>query len=150
MDFHLDRLLDLPNTTVETCTYKGQDIYLKLRFFSEGSHCPDCGNFSDAPHQNRPILVRDLSIFGKHSHLHVPRRQYYCLPCQSHFTEVLSWIGDRRRYTQRYENYIYRRVQHSSIEEVSREEGLSWDQVSGIVKRQYALKKIKIEVKQNV
>jgi transposase len=141
MDFHLDRLLNFPNVTVETCVHQDQDICLKLHFLTEGSHCPNCENFSDELHQNRPSLIRDLSIFGKQTYLHVPRRQYYCSTCQSHFTERLTFMNWQRRYTQRYEAYIYQSVQHSSIEQVSREEGLSWDQVNGIFKREYAQKK---------
>ncbi|MEG4577075.1 transposase family protein [Microcoleus sp. N3A4] len=29
-------------------------------------------------HQNRPILVRDLSVFGRPVYLKIPRRQFYC------------------------------------------------------------------------
>ncbi len=41
----------------------------------------------------------------------------------------------------RYENAIYQRVQTTSIEQVSREEDLSWDQVQGIFKHQFDVKK---------
>jgi transposase len=45
----------------------------------------------------------------------------------------LSFVDWERRYTQRYENAIYQRIQTTSIEQVSREEELSWDQVQGIL-----------------
>ena len=54
----------------------------------------------------------------------------------------------RRKYTDRYEKYIYQRVNVSSIEQVKREESLSWGQVDGIHKHQCeALKKNWNEVK---
>ena len=47
----------------------------------------------------------------------------------------------RRKYTVRYEEYIYERVNVSSVEQVKREESLSWDQVHGIYQRQCENKK---------
>jgi transposase len=42
-----------------------------LHFLTEGSYCPNCEKFSDELHQNRPSLIRDLSIFGKQTYLEV-------------------------------------------------------------------------------
>jgi transposase len=49
----------------------------------------------------------------------------------------LSFVDWERRYTQRYENAIYQRIQTTSIEQVSREEELSWDQVQGIFNHKF-------------
>lgn len=141
MDIHLDLLLNFPNVTVQSCVHEDEGIYLDLEFIKEGSHCPKCHHFSDDLHRNRPRIIRDLSIFGKQTYLRIHRRQYYCSTCQSYFTERLTFIDWQRRYTQRYEAYIYESVQHSTVEQVSREEGLTWDQTHGIFKRQYGLKK---------
>jgi hypothetical protein len=46
-----------------------------------------------------------------------------------------------RHYTQRYEAYVYQQVQQSSIEQVSRAEGLSWERIEGIFKHQYSRQK---------
>ena len=149
MDFHLDILLNLPNLTVESCTQEEKEVFLKLRFLSEASDCPHCHNPSDKLHQNRPVLIRDLPVFGQSVHLHLPRRQFYCCFCQRYFTEQLSFVDWERRYTQRYEGVIYRRVQMTSIEQVSREENLSWDQVQGIFKHKFDQEKKQIGVKLN-
>jgi transposase len=132
MDFHLDRLLNLPDVTVESCTQEAPEVFLKLCFLKEESNCPHCHQPSEKLHQNRPVLIRDLPISGQRVFLQVPRRQFYCGICQKYFTERLSFVDWERRYTQRYENYIYQRVQATTIEQVSREEELSWDQVQGI------------------
>lgn len=149
MDFHLDTLLNLANITVESCTHQDEQVYLRLQFLSEKSDCPHCHNLSDELHQNRPMLIRDLAVFGKFVYLHVPRRQFYCSHCQRYFTERLAFVDWERRYTQRYENYIYQKVQNTSIEQVSREEGLSWDQVQGIFKHKFAQEKKKSGVRSN-
>jgi transposase len=69
--------------------------------------------------------------------------------CQRYFTERLSFVDWERRYTQRYENAIYQRIQTTSIEQVSREEELSWDQVQGIFNHKFEPEKKKIGVKSN-
>lgn len=86
-------------------------------------------------------MVRDLSVFGQATHLKVPRRQVYCRPCQQYFTERLPYVELGRQYTRRYEAYVYQQVQVSTIEQVSRAEGLTYDRVDGIFKHQDDLKK---------
>ena len=141
MDIYLDSLLNLPNTTVESCKQEENKIILKLRFLHDKSNCPHCNTASDELKQNRPILIRDLSVFGKVVYLDTPRRQFYCYQCQKYFTEILPFADWERRYTQRYEKYVYQRVQNTSMEQVSRDEFLSWDQIQGIFKHQFSLKK---------
>jgi transposase len=98
-------------------------------------------------HQNRPVLIRDLPVFGQSVYLQLPRRQFYCTSCQRYFTERLSFVDWERRYTQRYEDAIYHRVQATSIEQASREEDLSWDQVQGIFQHKFNQEKKRIGVK---
>jgi len=141
MDLNLDSLLNIADTTVDRMTKEEHQITLKLRFLHEKATCPHCNQISEELHQNRPILIRDLSILGKNVYLETPRRQFYCQHCQRYFTERLTFADWERRYTQRYEEYIYERVQSTSIEQVRRDESLSWDQVQGIFKRQFELKK---------
>jgi transposase len=132
MNVQLDSLLNLPNITVETCSNLEDPICLQLQVLTSGIHCPHCGSYTEELHQNRPILVRDLPTFGKAVYLQVPRRQFYCSACQRYVTEILDFIDWKRRHTQRYEAAIYQRIQTSSIEQVSREEGLSVEEVKGI------------------
>jgi transposase len=50
-------------------------------------------------------------------------------------TEKLEFIDWRQVYTRRYEQHIYQRVLSVSVEQVSREEGLSGEVIQGIFKR---------------
>lgn len=149
MDIHLDTLLSFPDVSIESCAQELGDVFLKLHFLKEMADCPHCKQSSDDLHQTRSTLIRDLSIFGQATYLKVPRRQFYCRHCQSYFTEVLSFMESGRQYTRRYEEYIYQQVQLSTIEQVSRVEGLSFERVEGIFKHQYQLKKKIIGVASN-
>jgi transposase len=132
MSFHLDYLLDLPGVTVETCSCIENQLTLQVRIIVDGISCPHCQQFTQELHQNRPILARDLSTFGKAVYLKVPRRQFYCGACQRYSTETLEWMDWKRHHTKRYEVYVYERIKATSIEQVSREEGLGVEEIKGI------------------
>jgi transposase len=106
MSFHLDYLLDLPGVKVETCTQIEGQIYFQLSVVALGIVCPHCNKYTEELHQNRPILARDLSVFGRSVYLQVPRRQFYCPSCQRYSTEKLEFLDQKRRHTQRYEQNI--------------------------------------------
>ena len=115
MDFHLDTLLGLPNTTVFSYASELDFIILKLQLIGDGINCSNCNYYTDTVHQTRPILIRDLSIFGQLVYLKVPRRQFYCPNCKKSPTELLSWLNKKQRQTTRYQEYIYNRVKELTV-----------------------------------
>ena len=48
MDFHLNSLLSLPNTTVFTCYKEAGFIFLHLQLTNEGINCPNCQSYTDS------------------------------------------------------------------------------------------------------
>ncbi len=76
MSFHIEYLLDLPGIRVETCTQVEGKVFLGLSIVSEGIVCHHCKKYTEKLHQNRPTLVRDLSVFGRPVYLKIPRRQF--------------------------------------------------------------------------
>jgi transposase len=141
MDIHLDTLLGLPYVTIFTCYQKEQFIILKLELLNSGINCPHCQTYTDKLHEDRPILVRDLSICGHPVYLQVPRRQFECSDCRKTSTERLSFLEMRRQYTIRYEEYIYERVKQLTVEQVSQNENLSPKRVTSIFQRIASRKK---------
>lgn len=132
MDFHLDVLLNLPNVSVETCSMLEGNVCLQIGLLNRGIACPKCGHYTQEIHQEYSTLVRDLPGFGNTVYLKVPKRQFYCQACQSYRTERLNFIDWKRRHMRRYESNVYHRMKNSSIEQVSREEQLSYDEIQGI------------------
>ena len=141
MLFFLENLLNLPKVSIRNVIQEGKQAFLILSCQEEEVKCNYCGSLTDELHQTNSVLVRDLSISGQMVYLKVPRRKFYCKDCQRFFTENLEFMEARRKYTVRYEEYIYGRVNVSSVEQVGREESLSWDQVNGIYQRQCEAKK---------
>ena len=135
MDFHLNSWLNLPNTSVFTCSKEAGFTFLHLQLTNEGIDCPNCQNYTDIVHQTSHILIRDLSIIGAGVYWKVPRRKFYCNNCQKDPTEQLVWVENRQRFTQRSQEYIYEGVKESSCQQISRNEDLSIDQVQRIFSR---------------
>lgn len=132
MSSPLDSLLNLSEITIESCLEVEGYACLHVRILAERTECLHCQNPTSELNQVRSILVRDLPTFGKSVYLQVPRRQFYCRKCQKYFTEKLEFIDCRRLHTRRYEQSIYNRVQNSSIDQISREENLSAEEIQGI------------------
>ena len=122
MDWHLDRLLERPNMTVVKVQEIEGLIFLSLESLKEGIICPRCGNYTEDVHQTREVPVRDLSICGRGVYLKVPRRQFICSKCGRYTTEELEGMVFKRHHTERYEEYVYRRVVATTVKQVSREE----------------------------
>ena len=144
MDFYLDTLLHLPYITVDGCHEVDGTIFLKLKCLNETLQCPHCGATVERINQSEMMLIRDLPVFGKRVYLQVPRRQFHCLSCGKFCTERLTFVSWRHHQTQRYEQAIYEQVKQSSLEAVSRNEGLGIATVRAIFEEQAqrALKKL--------
>jgi transposase len=147
MSFHLDYLLNLPGVRVEICKEVEGMMSLQLEMIAGGISCPHCEKYTVEIHQNRPVLIRDLPTFGRKVYLQVPRRQFYCSECKRYSTEKLEFCDEKRRHTQRYEANIYERVQQSSMEQIGREEELSYDEIKSIFDHVYQQRKKKLVAK---
>jgi len=116
---NLTELLDLPQSSVVSWTPVEDSICFHIQLNNTEIKCPHCNSWSSEFNQNRPILIRDLPVFGKPVYLRVPRRQFYCRLCQRYSTECLEWLDWKRRHTQRYEDNIFERIKGTSIEKVA-------------------------------
>ncbi|NER93135.1 MAG: ISL3 family transposase [Symploca sp. SIO1B1] len=130
----VDLLLNLPGVTVAGCSQIEGFICFHLKILTQEIDCPHCGQSTKELHQIRPIIVRDLPACGQPVYLKIPRRNFYCRHCQKYITERLDFLNWRRQYTKRYEENIYQRVVHNNVEQISREEGLTPEQIEGIFK----------------
>ena len=132
MDFHLDNLLNLPNVIVESYSNTLDAVVVNLQLVNAGINCPNCHKYICQLHQNRPVLVRDLSVFGQIVYLKVPRRQFYCYNCKKLPTEPFSWLNKQQRQTNRYQEYIYEKVKELTVKQVSENEKMSEDAIQDI------------------
>ena len=131
----IDIMLNLIGTSVVGYQVAEGYIWLELKLLNQEISCPYCPKNTRELHQTKFVSVRDLPISGQPVYLKVPRRRFYCRFCQRYVTERLDFIPWRSAQTKRYEDNVYQRVLSSSIEQVSREESLSYRKIDGIFKR---------------
>ena len=110
MNFNLAPLLNLPNVVASDYSNTLDTVIIKIELINDGINCPNCNRYTGKVHQTRPVLIRDMAVFGQQVYLKVPRRQFYCPNCKTSPTEPLSWLNKKQRQTTRYQEYIYERV----------------------------------------
>ena len=109
----LTQLLGLPGIEVEDYHDFGHKIILEVEARTEIATCTRCGQESNHLHQNHWYYARDLDISQRQVLLKVNRRQFKCPRCGKPFSELLDFIGLRRKHTDRYAQSIVQQVLHS-------------------------------------
>ena len=135
----LTQLLNLESIAVEDYRDLGEEIVLEVAAILDWANCPRCGQKSYNVHQNHFHLVRDLSLSNRQVLLKLNRRQFKCHTCKKPFSEVLDFMGERRRYTDRFAEMIVKQVSHSNTHSVAQNHDLTDDEVWSMV--EYVSKK---------
>ncbi|NLC72640.1 MAG: transposase [Ruminococcaceae bacterium] len=63
--------------------------------------CPKCGEMTDAVHDYRHQKVRDISIYGKLTIIHLRKRRYRCNSCGKRFAETNTFVPRYHQVTSR-------------------------------------------------
>ena len=84
MNFNLAPLLNLPNVVASDYSNTLGPVIIKIELINDGINCPNCNTYTGKVHQTRPVLIRDMAVFGQQVYLKVPRRQFYCPNCKTH------------------------------------------------------------------
>jgi len=132
MNETLTKLLNLPDTVVQSFEQTPEGLVLSIRMDRESVLCPRCQQSTSEVHQRHPRQIRDLSISGQKVFLDLVRRRFWCPECQWAFFELLTFVDEHRSYTQRFEEYIFQQVRQVNVSFVAEGEGLSWDEIESI------------------
>lgn len=127
------QLLKIEGVTVEDYCDLGEELVLTVEAETSSAICPRCGQISKNTHQNHFHLARDLSFGERKVWLKYNRRQFKCHECRKPFSEPLNFIGERRRYTDRFAEMIVKQVIHSDTHNVAKNHGLTDDEVWSMV-----------------
>jgi transposase len=83
------------------------------------------------------VTIRHLPAFGRPSYLRYRPRRYQCQDCEGHptTTQSLDWHDANSPHSFAYDNHVLLQIVHSTIEDVSLKEGLSYESVVGVLER---------------
>jgi transposase len=104
----------------------------------QGTRCGRCGRKIQVFHgYNDWVEVRHLAILDRAVYIRYRPKRYQCPYCEGGptTTQTVSWHTPGSGMTKAYEQYVLKALIHSTIEDVSRKERLSYDRVLGVMER---------------
>lgn len=136
--------LGIPEVRVlKTEINKKGELIITIESTKKGTNCRWCGNWITKSHgYDKWVEVRHLSVFGRPTYLRYRPRRYRCEQCEQKptTTQRLEWHENGSPNTMAYDDHILLQLVHSTIEDVSIKEGMSYDGVLGVMERKIAAK----------
>jgi transposase len=133
---------DIPDVRVlQTSVNERGEIIITIESTKVGTTCRKCGKWITKPHgQDEWVMIRHLPAFGRPSYLRYRPRRYQCQDCEGHptTTQSLDWHDANSPHSFAYDSHVLLQLVHSTVEDVSLKEGLSYESVAGALERRIA------------
>ena len=97
----IEKLLQLKDVIVTNIECSGEEMHIHLRMEQRLHRCPQCGTLTSKVHDYRTQLVRDVSISGYATILHLRKRRHVCPNCGKRFDEYIDFLPRYRQFTNR-------------------------------------------------
>jgi transposase len=131
--------LDIPNVKVlKTETNTTGDYVITVESTLNSTRCQHCGREIAKFHgYDKEIRLRHLSILGRRVYLCLRPKRYQCPYCSHHptTTQPLDWYDPKSPHTKAYEEHVLLQLVNSTLQDVSRKEGVGYDAVEGVLDR---------------
>ncbi len=135
--------LDLPDIEVlglERGTDGSYEIWIAST--KVGTECRKCGRVITKYHgKDRVVKIRHLPILGHACYLKIEPCRYICPACSGDdgvkrvtTTERLDWFNSKNSVSCAYEDKILLALVNSTVQDVSRKEGIGYGLVLGVLK----------------
>jgi len=144
----LTGLLGFPGIEVTHFFIEEEDRIQYLHLDCDHQHdvamCPRCQQAAHSGYDHKRRSVRHLDVFGMRTIIHpfgyalrtgFDQRRFDCEVCGKPFSEILNWIGPKRRQTREYEDHIFQQVKKPPRKHVALKEGLSESTVLDIFRK---------------
>ena len=123
--------------TAQTLDSSGK-ITLDVISKNTSTLCHKCGKSISKVHGHGEVLtVQHLSILDKPVFLRIRVVRYQCMDCDDHPTtsERYDWMERKAKTTKGLDRYINRQLIHSTVEDVSKKEKISYEIVESALHR---------------
>lgn len=127
--------LDIPSLEIisQTLDNKGH-IILSVKSTKTETPCHQCGKLATIRYANAPIqTIQHLSILDTPVYLVIKPVRYECKHCGGTTTEVYDWCKRGSHITNGLSDYLMRQLIHSTVEDVSKKEGIGYKKLTGAV-----------------
>ncbi|MBK9316053.1 MAG: ISL3 family transposase [Acidobacteria bacterium] len=129
--------LDLPEVRVLKCKVSGQ-IIIAVESTREWAICHKCGEKTHEFHSyGRQLRLRHMPILGRSVIIEIRPKRFRCPACDGNptTTQKLEWYDERSQNTKAYDQWLLLQTIGSTISDVARKEGISYDRVLGSIER---------------
>jgi transposase len=130
--------LDLPKVTVLEVEVSERGYTISVESTQQGTRCARCGRKIQVFHSyNDWVEVRHLPILDRAVYIRYRPQRYQGPYCEGGptTTQAVSWHTPGSGMTKAYEQHVLKALIHSTIEDVSLKENLSYDRVLGAMER---------------
>jgi transposase len=128
--------LNLSQVNVTNIVTNNDDLIVSVESTELSTCCKDCGKQITHYHSlNKTVTLNHLSAFGKPVYIKFQPIRYQCTDCNSTTTQQPDWYQSKGHCTQLYAEYILDLLVNSTIQDVYRQENLSYKRVMTIIKQ---------------
>jgi transposase len=141
MPANIEIPLDLPEIRILKTELDNREIVITVESTREWAICARCGNEIHEFHSyGRQLRLRHLPILGRPLIIEIRPKRFRCPTCENHptTTQKLDWYDERSPHTKAYDQWLLLSLIGSTISDVARKEGLTYDQVLGALDREIA------------
>lgn len=131
--------LDLPEIRILNNELSEREIVITVESTREWAICAKCGNETREFHSyGRQLRLRHLPILGRPVIIEIRPKRFRCPTCDGNptTTQKLDWYDERSPNTKAYDQWLLLQLIGSTISDVTRKEGVTYDVVLGSVRRQ--------------
>ena len=122
----IGKLLQLKDVILTNIECSGRDIHIHLRMEQRLHYCPVCGTITGKVHDYRTQIVRDVSICGYNTILHLRKRRHVCPDCGKRFDEHIDFLPRYCQFTNRVNLQVHRQLKECrSIKSIAKDNNMS-------------------------
>lgn len=139
MPANIEIPLDLPEIRILKTEMGQREIVITVESTREWAICHKCGQEIREFHSyGRQLRLRHLPILGRPVLIEIRPKRFRCPTCDNHptTTQKLDWYSERSLHTVAYDQWLLLQLIGSTISDVARKEGATYDAILGALERQ--------------
>ena len=122
----IEKLLQLEDIIVTNIQCIQNEMHIHFRMEQKLHPCPCCGHITSKVHDYRTQMVKDVSICGHASILHIRKRRYVCPDCGKRFYENIPFLPRYHRFTNRVFMQVFEQLKDCrSIKDIAKDNNMS-------------------------
>jgi transposase len=130
--------INLDNINVLNIIKLDTDIIVRVESTEPGTYCKHCNNYITKTHSlNKVIILKHLSAFGAPVYIEFQPIRFQCSDCNGcpTTTQKPLWYQSKGHCTQLYAEYILNQLVNSTIEDISKQENITYKKIVSIINK---------------